>query len=178
MRALLGLLGEDPGRDGLARTPARVVDSLVQMCTPTGPGPAQLLAVTFEAENADEMVTVGPIPFASVCEHHLLPFTGNAWIAYLPSHGRIVGLSKLPRVLDWYAARPQVQERLTRQITAALGMYLGVDAACVIDAAHSCMSVRGVRKTGAFMRTSSLTGRFRAQAATRAEFLSMIGPLS
>lgn len=176
--ALLQLMGQDPGRDGLARTPSRVVQALLDLTTPPGPTPADLLAVQFEAKNVDQMVTVGPVEFSSLCEHHLLPFHGTAWIAYLPTHGRIVGLSKLPRLLDHYAAAPQVQERLAQQVTDAIGEHLGADAACVIDAAHTCMTVRGAHKPAARMRSASLTGRFRDHQATRAELQAAIGPLA
>lgn len=175
--ALIQLIGDDPTRDGLGRTPARVVQAVLDMCTPAGPDPAALLAVQFDANNVDEMVTVGPIDFTSVCEHHLMPFTGQAWIGYLPTGGKIVGLSKLPRLLDWYASRLQVQERLVQQVTGAISEHLRADAACVIDAAHGCMTNRGAKKSGALMRTTSLTGRFRDQPETRAEFMSMIGPI-
>lgn len=175
--ALIQLLGEDLGRDGLGRAPARVVQALLDMCTPAGPDPVSLLAVQFEAKNVDEMVTVGPIDFISVCEHHLMPFTGQAWIGYLPTGGKIVGLSKLSRLLDWYASRLQVQERLVQQVTEAISEHLRADAACVIDAAHGCMTNRGAKKSRALMRTTSLTGRFRDQPETRAEFMAMIGSI-
>jgi GTP cyclohydrolase IA len=121
------------------------------------------------------MVTVGGVPFTSLCEHHLSPFTGRAWIAYLPTDGFVVGLSKLPRLLDHYARRPQVQERLAQQVTASLVEHVGPDAACVLDGVHTCMSTRGAMKPGAVMRSSSLTGKFRDDPAVRAEFLAMVG---
>lgn len=179
IRAMLRLMGEDPDRDGLARTPYRVVKAMVEMSTPPVPlTPAELLATRFDCKNVDQMVTVGGVPFTSLCEHHLSPFTGHAWIAYLPTDGHVVGLSKLPRLLDHYAARPQVQERLVQQVTDALVEHVGPDAACLIDGTHTCMSVRGARKHGAIMRSASLTGRFRDEPGTRAEFMSMVGTVS
>jgi GTP cyclohydrolase I len=175
VRALLRMADEDPTRADLIDTPARMVRAFVEMTTPAGPPPEVLLARQFTgAGTPDQMISVGPIPFVSLCEHHLLPFTGTAHIAYLPADGRIVGLSKIPRLLDWYATRLQVQERLTEQIVDALMEYLEPQgAACAIDAVHSCMSLRGVRKSGASMRTSKLTGAFLDDAATRSEFYSL-----
>jgi GTP cyclohydrolase I len=179
VRALLQLMGEDPDRDGLARTPARVVKSMLEMTTPRHAAtPGDLLSVTFDCKGVDQMVTVGAVAFTSLCEHHLSPFTGRAWIAYLPTGGKVVGLSKLPRLLDYYAARPQVQERLAQQVTDAIGEHLSPNAACVLDGVHTCMSVRGACKPGASMRSTSLTGRFKDHAPTRAEFLAMVGPVS
>jgi GTP cyclohydrolase IA len=176
VRAMLQLMGDDPDRDGLQRTPYRVVKAMREQATPPSPLlPKELLAVKFDCTQVDQMVTVGGIPFTSLCEHHLSPFTGKAWIAYLPTDGSVVGLSKLPRLLDHYARRPQVQERLAQQVTAALVEYVGPDAACVLDGVHTCMSTRGASKPGAVMRSSSLTGKFRDDPAVRAEFLAMVG---
>lgn len=176
IRALLQLMGDDPDREGLRRTPHRVINALLEATHPPHPAtPAELLATTFEATHIDQMVTVGHIPFTSLCEHHLAPFTGTAWIAYLPTGNRVVGLSKLPRLLDHYAARPQLQERLAQQVTTAITTHLAPDAACVIDGTHTCMTTRGARKPGAVMRSTSLTGKFRHDAAVRAEFLRMTG---
>lgn len=176
VRALLTLMGDNPDRDGLVRTPYRVVKAMREAATPPSAlGPAELLATTFDCKGVDQMVTVGAIPFTSLCEHHLSPFTGKAWIAYLPTAGHVVGLSKLPRVLDYYARRPQVQERLAQQVTDALVEHIGPDAACVLDGVHTCMSTRGACKPGAVMRSTSLTGRFRDEPGTRAEFLAMVG---
>lgn len=176
VRALLTLMGDDPERDGLQRTPYRVVKAMREAATPPSPLlPEELLGTRFDCKQVDQMVTVGGIPFTSLCEHHLSPFTGKAWIAYLPTDGFVVGLSKLPRLLDYYARRPQVQERLAQQVTAALVEHVGVDAACVLDGVHTCMSTRGAMKPGAVMRSSSLTGKFRDDPAVRAEFLSMVG---
>jgi GTP cyclohydrolase I len=172
--AMLRLAGEDPTRPGLLRTPSRVLDAWMEMTERPG-DPAALLATTFDdAGPVDEMIVVGPMPFSSVCEHHLLPFTGHAWVGYLPNaEGRVVGLSKIPRLLEHFARRPQVQERLTSQITAALDHHIHpLGSACVIRALHSCATLRGVRKP-APMTTSSITGRMR-ESAPRAEFLGLV----
>lgn len=171
IRSLLLLMGDDPDRDGLQDTPGRVVRALLEMSAGLQLDPAATLGTTFD-EQSDEMVVVTGIQFVSLCEHHLLPFSGVAAVGYLPS-GRVVGLSKLARLVDLYARRPQVQERMTGQITAALDTHVpSSGSACVLAATHSCMSCRGVRKT-ATMVTSSLTGAFRDEPATRAEFLAL-----
>lgn len=176
IRALLQLMGDDPDRDGLARTPYRVVKAMREATTPPHTlEPGELLATKFDCKGVDQMVTVGAVPFQSLCEHHLAPFTGRAWIAYLPTGGSVVGLSKLPRLLDYYAARPQVQERLAQQVTDALIQHVAPDTACVLDGVHTCMTLRGACKPGAVMRASSLTGKFRDDPAVRAEFLAMVG---
>ena len=174
IRALLRLMGEDPERSGLLDTPARVVKAYREVSARPG-DPATLLARTFDDVEypTDELIAVGPIPFTSLCEHHLLPFTGTAWIAYLPGDS-VVGLSKLPRLLDHFAQRPQVQERLTTQVADALVEHLDPEAAaCVIHATHTCMSLRGVKKQGAAMVTSVLRGRFKTDDAMRAEFMAL-----
>jgi GTP cyclohydrolase I len=138
--------------------------------------PAVLLRTVFDdAGPVDEMIVVGPIPFTSMCEHHLLPFTGTAVIAYVPNGNGVVGLSKIPRLVEHFARRPQVQERLTGQITAALDEHVEpLGSACVLTATHSCATMRGVRKE-APMTTSSLTGVFR-DPTVRAEFLNLALP--
>lgn len=168
---LLRSLGEDVDRDGLRDTPARVVRSFVEMCRGLEQNPADVLSTTFDVAS-DEMVVVTDIEFASLCEHHLLPFTGVAAVGYLPV-GRVVGLSKLARLVDVFACRPQIQERMTRQITDALDEHLSTNgSACVLRASHMCMSCRGVRKR-ATMVTSSLTGAFRDNPSARSEFLAL-----
>jgi GTP cyclohydrolase I len=171
VRKLLEAMGDDPDREGLTDTPARVVRAMREMTAGLLLDPADVLGTTFDVQS-DEMVVVTGIEFVSLCEHHLLPFTGTAAIGYLPDQ-RVVGLSKLARLVDLYARRPQVQERMTRQITDALDAHLpSKGSACVLRATHSCMSCRGVRKV-ARMVTSSLTGAFRAEPETRGEFLSL-----
>lgn len=173
VRALLRLVGDDPDREGVQGTPDRVVRAYLELCSQPG-DPARLLGCTFDVDgDADEMILVGPVAFVSLCEHHLLPFTGHAWVAYIPT-GRVVGLSKLPRLVHHYACRPQLQERLTRQVTSAIDAHLDTaGSACLIRSEHSCMSMRGVKAVGAGMVTSSLTGIFREDAAARAEFMSL-----
>lgn len=174
IRALLRIVGDDPDREGLVETPGRVIRAYRELCGRPG-DPASLLGRTFAVGDVDQMVAVGPIPFVSVCEHHLLPFTGTVWVAYLPVD-RVVGLSKIPRLVAHYSARPQVQERLTRQITSAIDGHLAAaGSACLIRGEHSCMSMRGVKATGAGMVTSSLTGSFRRDPAARAEFMALAG---
>lgn len=172
VRAMLSLAGEDPDRPGLVKTPARVLKAWLEMTGRPG-DPAELLATIFDdAGPVDQMVAVGPVQFASMCEHHLLPFTGHAWIAYIPD-GVVVGLSKLPRLLEHFARRPQVQERITGQITEALDKFVTAQgSACLITASHTCASHRGIRKETP-MTTSSLTGLFKTDPAARAEFMAM-----
>lgn len=172
---LLIAMGEDPAREGLKDTPARVVRAMLEMTAGLRMDPADVLGTTFD-ERSDQMVVVTGVEFVSLCEHHLLPFTGTAVVGYLPKD-RVVGLSKLARLVDVYARRPQVQERMTRQITSALDEHLeSAGSACVVTAIHACMGSRGVRKPGARMVTSSLTGAFRDEAETRAEFLALARP--
>lgn len=174
VRALLRLAGMNPEREGLQETPARYVKAWLELTESPG-DPAAILSRTFgDIEYpTDQMVALGPIDFTSVCEHHLLPFTGQAWVGYIPGV-HVVGLSKLARLVDHYARRPQVQERLTTQIAAAIDEHLAPNgAAVVIKATHSCMTLRGVRKTGGLMTTSAMHGAFRTNPATRAEFMAL-----
>lgn len=171
VRRIIQYIGDDPDREGLAETPDRVVRSYAELFAGYRTDPASVLK-TFLV-GYDEMVLLKGVPFCSTCEHHMLPFTGKAHIAYIPN-GRVVGLSKLARLLEVFARRLQVQERLTQEVTQALDNYLSpLGSACVIEAAHSCMSCRGVGKQGAVMVTSSLTGAFR-EPEVRAEFLGLI----
>lgn len=175
VRTLLKYIGEDPDRDGLTETPDRVCRAWVEMTEGYRMSAENVLSTTFEG-SSDEMVVLKDIEFTSCCEHHLLTFSGRAHVAYLPSQGRIVGLSKLARIVDVFSKRLQVQERMTQQIAESIKTNLkphGV--AVVIEGQHSCMCVRGVRKQGATMITSSVHGVFRDNAATRAEFMSLIG---
>lgn len=174
VRAMLRLLGRDPDDPAVTDTPSRWVRAMQEMAAPTAATPEHVLERRFDIGAVDSVVVVGPISFVSVCEHHLLPFTGRAWVAYKPEGSTVVGLSKLPRLVRHYAARLQVQERLTEQITAALDEHLDtLGAACVIRAEHTCMTLRGVRAQDAVMTTSSLTGPFRTNPETRGEFLAL-----
>jgi len=176
VREILEAIGEDPDRDGLLRTPERIARMYVdEIFTGLNEDPAQHLTVTFEAEH-DEMVMVRDIAVHSVCEHHLVPFAGKAHVAYIPGpDGRITGLSKIARLVDGFAKRPQVQERLTTQIADALVDKLNPTGALVmIEAEHFCMSMRGVQKPGSLTVTSAVRGLFKTNAATRAEAMSLI----
>jgi GTP cyclohydrolase I len=175
VRTLLAEIGEDPAREGLARTPERVRRMYDELTAGYHvDGDALINDACFNVDY-DEMVVVRDIEFFSLCEHHLLPFTGRAHLGYLP-RGRVIGLSKIPRIVDMYAQRLQVQERLTVQIADFLMERLepkGV--ACVVEATHLCTMMRGVKKQEATMVTSSMTGTFRRDARTRAEFMGLIG---
>ena len=171
----LEALGEDPQRDGLLRTPARVAKMYAEVFAGLREDPEHHLEVQFEAGH-DEMVMVKDIPFYSMCEHHLLPFVGQAHVAYVPGeHGKITGLSKLARLVEAYARRPQVQERLTSQVADKLMQALDPRGALVvIEAEHLCMSMRGVQKPGSLTLTSAVRGLFLSDA-TRAEALQLLG---
>lgn len=175
VRELLAGVGEDPDREGLRDTPRRVAAMFEEVLEGIGDDPARHLTVTFAAEH-DEMVMVRDIPFASFCEHHLVPFLGKAHVAYIPSTtGRITGLSKLARVVDAYARRLQVQERMTSQIADSIERALGPRGVLVvIEAEHLCMSMRGIRKPGTLTVTSAVRGLFRHDAATRAEAMAFV----
>jgi GTP cyclohydrolase I len=173
VREILLAIGEDPEREGLARTPERVARSYAELFSGLREDPRRHLRVTFD-EHHREMVVLRDIPFASACEHHLLPFTGRAHVGYIPQ-GRVVGLSKLARVVEGYARRPQVQERLTSEIADALMEELQPDGCGVlIEAIHTCMTIRGIKKAGATMITSAMRGGFRRRPETRAEFMAII----
>jgi GTP cyclohydrolase I len=175
VRALLEALGHDPSREGIKDTPRRVVKALIEMTSGEREDPADHLKVMFDGEHYDETVALAGIPFTSLCEHHLLPFVGFAGVAYLPSDGRVVGLSKLARVVDVFARRLQLQERLTAQIADAVEQHLrpkGV--AVVVEAEHACMACRGIRKTGAVMRTVIVRGVYRDKAEARDEVLQAL----
>jgi len=174
---LLLAIGEDPDRDGLVRTPERVADMYAELCGGLHEDPARHLDVRFDAGH-DELILVRQIPFASLCEHHLMPFSGHAHVGYIPGvDGRITGLSKLARVVDGFARRPQVQERLTTQIADAIEERLGPrGVVVVIEAEHLCMSMRGIKKPGAVTVTSAVRGVLRDDAAARAEAMSMLRP--
>ena len=173
VREILLAIGENPDREGLIRTPNRVARSYVELMAGLKTNPRDHLKTVFH-EKYQEVVLLRDIEFNSLCEHHLLPFTGRAHVAYLPN-GKVVGLSKLARLVDGYARRPQVQERLTTQIADALMEELNpIGAACVIEAVHTCMTIRGVKKHGSTMVTSELRGIFKKDPASRAEILSLM----
>jgi GTP cyclohydrolase I len=175
VRTLLAEIGEDPSREGLARTPQRVRRMYDELTAGYHVDPDALINDACFSVDYDEMVVVRDIEFFSLCEHHLLPFTGRAHVGYLPK-GRVIGLSKIPRIVDMFAQRLQVQERLTVQVADFLMERLepkGV--ACVVEATHLCTMMRGVKKQEATMVTSSMTGTFRRDARTRAEFMGLIG---
>ena len=175
VRTLLAEIGEDPSRQGLVRTPDRVRRMYDELTAGYHVDPDALMNGACFSVDYDEMVVVRDIEFFSLCEHHLLPFTGHAHVGYLP-RGRVIGLSKIPRIVDMYAQRLQVQERLTVQVAEFLMERLepkGV--ACVVEATHLCTMMRGVRKQEATMVTSSMTGTFRRDARTRSEFMGLIG---
>ncbi len=175
VRELLLALGEDPDRDGLRRTPARVAAMFAEVLDGIHADPCAHLTVTFEADHR-EMVMVRDIAFASLCEHHMVPFIGRAHVAYIPGHdGRITGLSKLARVVEGYAHRLQVQERLTSQLADSLVDALEPQGVLVVvEAEHLCMSMRGVKKPGATTVTSAVRGLFEHDIAARAEAMAFI----
>ncbi len=175
VREILEAIGEDPERDGLQATPGRVARMYAEICSGLHENPDDHLATTFEADH-DEMVMVRDIPLYSLCEHHLAPFIGRAHVAYIPNDdGRVIGLSKFARLIDGYARRPQVQERLTSQVADALQNTLDPKGVMVVvEAEHLCMSMRGVRKAGSTTVTSAVRGLFRHNVATREEAMRFI----
>ncbi len=175
VRELLLALGEDPDRPGLQDTPARVARAYAETFAGLWQDPFDILATTFD-ENHDELVLVKDIAMYSTCEHHLVPFHGVAHVGYIPgADGRVTGLSKVARLVEVYARRPQVQERMTRQIADALDDVLKPQGVLVvIEAEHLCMAMRGIRKPGTTTVTSAVRGIFRENAATRSEAMSLV----
>lgn len=174
IRELLAAIGEDPDREGLQETPARVARAASELFSGMHEDPTDHLRKQFHEDGHEEMIIVRDIPFTSMCEHHLLPFTGKAHIAYIPRKGRITGLSKLARCVEGYARRLQVQERMTSQIADALMEALDpLGVLVVLEAEHSCMTARGVRKPGSLTVTSAVRGAFKNSAETRDEALSL-----
>lgn len=174
VRSLLVAIGEDPAREGLAETPARVVRSWDELFSGYKIDPASLIKTFAETADYDQIILLRNIEFFSFCEHHMLPFTGLGHIAYLPN-GKVIGISKLARLLDCYSRRLQIQERICQEVTQALMKHLEPrGAACILVATHQCMSCRGVRKQESEMVTSSLTGVFREPQAHH-ELLALIG---
>ncbi len=173
MREILLAIGEDPDREGMKDTPARVARMYEELFAGINDIPVRHVENVF-TENYDEIVLLKDIPFFSMCEHHLLPFMGKAHVGYLP-RGKVIGISKLARIVDSYARRPQVQERLTTQIAEFLMKEVDAQgAAVVIEATHTCMTIRGVKKPGSEMVTSAMLGRFRSDARSRSEVMSLI----
>ncbi len=171
---IIEALGEDPNREGLLETPQRVARFYAEVFEGLDSDPGEMLDVSFGDEHYQEIVMVKEIPFYSMCEHHLVPFHGEAHVAYLP-RGRVTGLSKLARIVDGYARRPQMQERLTAQVAQALDEKLNpLGVLVVIEAEHLCMSMRGVRKPGAKTVTSAVRGVMETNPATRAEAMSLM----
>lgn len=175
VREILAAIGEDPDRDGLLDTPARVARMYAEITSGLREDPEEHLYKVFDVDH-DEMIMVRDIPVYSMCEHHLLPFYGTAHVAYIPKPGgRITGLSKIARLVDGFARRPQVQERLTRQVADAVQNALDpAGVLVVVEAEHMCMSMRGVRKPGSSTVTSAVHGTFREQASTRSEAMRFI----
>ncbi|MEK4241925.1 GTP cyclohydrolase I FolE [Janibacter sp. FSL W8-0316] len=174
VREILLAVGEDPDRDGLVDTPARVARAYAEVFSGLRADPAELLATTFDIDHG-ELVIVRDIPLYSTCEHHLVPFHGVAHVGYLPGgSGKVTGLSKIARLVDLFAKRPQVQERLTTQVADALVEHLDVGGVIVVvEAEHLCMAMRGVRKPGATTITSAVRGQLR-DATTRAEAMALL----
>lgn len=173
VREILAAVGEDPDREGLLETPARVARMYAEMFSGLHQDPKVHLQKAF-TEKYDEIVLVRDISFTSMCEHHLLPFTGKAHIGYLPD-GRVLGLSKLGRIVEVVSHRPQVQERMTEQLADLLEEDLGAKGvAVVVEASHSCMTIRGIRKPGSLCVTSAMKGIFRSNVSSRAEVMSLI----
>ena len=174
VREILLAIGEDPDREGLARTPERVARMYEELLGGLRETPREHLAQTFP-EKYDEIVLLKNVPFHSMCEHHLLPFIGEAHVGYLPGE-KVIGVSKLARIVDSFARRPQVQERLTTQIAEFLMSETDArGAAVVIEATHTCMTIRGVKKPGSVMVTSAMLGVFRSDARSRSEVMSLLG---
>lgn len=173
VREILAAVGEDPDREGLRHTPRRVARMYEELFNGLERDPGEHLVAAF-TEQYDELVVLRDIPFHSMCEHHLMPFEGKAHVAYLPD-GQVVGISKLARVVDDFAHRPQVQERLTSQIADLLMQKLSAKGvAVVVEATHTCMTCRGIKKAGSVMVTSAVRGRCKSDARTRGEVMTLL----
>ena len=179
VKTLIRWAGDDPGREGLKDTPSRVVRSYEEFFSGYDADPKQILQRTFEeVQGYDEIVLLRDIRFESHCEHHMAPIIGKAHVAYLPD-SRVVGISKLARLVEAYSKRLQIQEKMTSQIAGAINeILLPLGTAVVVEAAHQCMTTRGVKKSGVTMVTSRMLGAFRENGETRREFLSMVGNLA
>ncbi len=175
VKELLLAVGEDPGREGLLETPQRVANMYEEIFSGLEDDPHNYLKIFHETQQRNELVVVRDIPLYSVCEHHLLPFIGKAHIAYIPQGGKIIGLSKFSRIVDCFARRPQVQERLTAQVADFLFENLQpLGVAVLIEAEHLCMTMRGARAAGSKTQTSALRGTMRSDARTRAEVMALL----
>jgi GTP cyclohydrolase I len=173
VREILDAIGEDPTREGLRRTPLRVAEMYAELFAGLAMDPQEILRTSFE-ERHEDLVVLRDIPFHSLCEHHLLPFFGRVHVGYIPN-GRVAGLSKIARVVDAFAWRPQLQERLTGQVADCILETLRPDGmAVVVEAEHLCLSLRGVKKPGTRVVTSAVRGQFERSAATRSEFLCLV----
>lgn len=174
VRDILEAIGEDPDREGLIETPKRVAAMYEEIFSGITDDPKRHIKVFSEKDN-DEIVVVRDIPLYSMCEHHLLPFVGKAHIAYIPSEGKVIGLSKLARIVDLFAKRPQLQERLTSQIADFLEEELNpIGIAVIVEAQHLCMTMRGAKAAGSMTQTSALRGVAKKDARTRAEIMSLL----
>lgn len=177
VKSIIGLIGDNPEREGLLDTPYRVAKSWSELFAGYRQSPSHILSTVFEDgmhEMTDEIVICKNIPFTSMCEHHMLPFSGIAHIGYLPNN-KVVGISKLARLVDCFARRLQIQEKMTCDIANAIETHLEPQGvAVIIEAQHLCMQCRGVKKTGTSMVTSAMRGKFKTQAVTRSEFLTLI----
>ena len=174
VRDILEAIGEDPDREGLIETPKRVAAMYEEIFSGISDDPKRHIKVFSEKDN-DEIVVVRDIPLYSMCEHHLLPFVGKAHIAYIPSEGKVIGLSKLARIVDLFAKRPQLQERLTSQIADFLDEELNpIGIAVIVEAQHLCMTMRGAKAAGSMTQTSALRGVAKKDARTRAEIMSLL----
>ncbi len=174
VRDILEAIGEDPDREGLRETPRRVADMYGEIFAGLSEDPKTCLKF-FHEEGSDEIVLVKDIPLYSMCEHHLLPFVGKAHIAYIPQNGKVIGLSKLARIVKNFASKPQLQERLTADIADFINEQMQPQGVAVlIEAEHLCMTMRGIRAAGAKTQTSALRGRFRSDARSRAEVMALL----
>lgn len=172
-RMILEAIGEDPNREGLQGTPERIARSFQELFSSVGQSSEGLLSTQF-TDSYDEMILLKDIPFTSMCEHHFLPFTGVAHVAYIPSD-KVVGLSKLARVVEFFSRKPQIQERMTREIAEYIQDTINpIGVGVVLESTHTCMTMRGIKKPGSKMMTSQLLGVFKKNEKTRAEFMSLI----
>jgi len=178
VREILYSLGEDPSREGLKDTPKRVVNSWLELYSGYDKDPGTLLTTFTDINGYDQIIICKDIEIYSMCEHHMLPFFGKAHVAYLPKN-KVIGLSKLPRLVDMYARRLQIQERIGQQVTEALMKYLDpLGAACIIEAVHMCTRMRGVNKQESKMVTASVTGCFREDISVKSELMQLLGMTS